>query len=184
MTKKGTLKASDHGSAELSLAPPDSVQNISEHANSSEGIPRDTYSLSADSAKTASTKADSKKTSSVQAPSTHLALVSRDNAEHYRWGDDCDGWHLVKNKQLSVIEEFMPPGAAEVRHHHERSQQFFYILTGEVLMEINGENMLVPAGRGIRIPPGTRHQVRNPSSGPVRFLVVSQPPTGGDRIDD
>jgi mannose-6-phosphate isomerase-like protein (cupin superfamily) len=179
MPKKGTLKTSDHGSAELGLAPPDSVQNISEQANSSEGIPREAYSLSTDSAKT-----DSAKTSSVQAPPAHLALVSRDNAEHYRWGDDCDGWHLVKNKQLSVIEEFMPPGAAEVRHHHERSQQFFYILTGEVLMEINGENMLIPAGRGIRIPPGTRHQVRNPSSGPVRFLVVSQPPSHGDRIDD
>src|SRR6201987_6494917 len=95
--------------------------------------------------------------------------VSRENAEHYRWGVDCDGWHLVKDQQLSVIEEFMPPGAAEVRHHHERSQQFFYILDGEVLMEINGEKMLVAAGSGIRILPGTRHQIRNPSSTPVRF---------------
>ncbi len=25
--------------------------------------------------------------------------VSRENAEHYRWGDDCDGWHLVKDAQ-------------------------------------------------------------------------------------
>ena len=110
--------------------------------------------------------------------------VSRENAEHYRWGVDCDGWHLVKDKQLSVIEEFMPPGAAEVRHHHERSQQFFYILTGEVLMEINGENLLIPAGSGVRILPGTRHQIRNPSSSPVRFLVISQPPSRGDRIDE
>jgi mannose-6-phosphate isomerase-like protein (cupin superfamily) len=110
--------------------------------------------------------------------------VSRENAEHYRWGVDCDGWHLVKDKHLSVIEEFMPPGAAEVRHHHERSQQFFYILAGEVLMEINGENLLIPAGCGVRILPGTRHQIRNPSSGPVRFLVISQPPSHGDRIDE
>jgi mannose-6-phosphate isomerase-like protein (cupin superfamily) len=110
--------------------------------------------------------------------------VSRENAEHYRWGVDCDGWHLVKDKQLSVIEEFMPPGAAEVRHYHKHSQQFFYILTGEVLMEIDGENMLIPAGSGIRILPGVRHQIRNPSSGPVRFLVVSQPASHGDRIDE
>jgi mannose-6-phosphate isomerase-like protein (cupin superfamily) len=122
---------------------------------------------------------------SVQASSSSATAssVSRDNAEHYRWGDDCDGWHLVKDTQLSVIEEFMPPGAAEIRHHHERSQQFFYILTGEVLMEINGEKMLIAAGNGVRILPGTRHQIRNPSSGPVRFLVVSQPPIHGDRVD-
>ena len=112
------------------------------------------------------------------------SAVSRDNAEHYRWGHECDGWHLVKDQNLSVIEEFMPPGSAEIRHYHERAQQFFYIVTGEVLMEINGENMLLPAGSGVRILPGTRHQVRNPSSGAVRFLVISQPPSHGDRIDD
>jgi Mannose-6-phosphate isomerase len=115
---------------------------------------------------------------------SHPAPVSRDNAEHYRWGVDCDGWHLVRDRNLSVIEEFMPPGAAEVRHYHAHSQQFFYILTGEVLMEVNGEKTLVPAGTGIRILPGTRHQIRNPSSGPVRFLVISQPPSHGDRIDE
>ena len=98
------------------------------------------------------------------------APVSRDNAEHYRWGVDCDGWHLVKDKQLSVIEEFMPPGAAEIRHHHERSQQFFYILTGEVLMEINGENMLI-AGRKRRSNPA-----RNASPDPQSVLQSSALP--------
>jgi mannose-6-phosphate isomerase-like protein (cupin superfamily) len=110
--------------------------------------------------------------------------VSRENAQHYRWGQDCDGWYLVKDKQLSVIEEFMPPGAAEIRHRHQHAQQFFYILTGEVLMEVNGETTLIRAGSGIRILPGTRHQIRNPSSDAVRFLVISQPPSHGDRIDE
>jgi mannose-6-phosphate isomerase-like protein (cupin superfamily) len=120
----------------------------------------------------------------IRATPARPASVNRENAEHYRWGVDCDGWHLVKHAQLSVIEEFMPPGAAEVRHHHERSQQFFYILTGEVLMEIDGENLLIPAGSGVRILPGTIHQIRNPSCSPVRFLVISQPPSRGDRIDE
>ena len=110
--------------------------------------------------------------------------VNRGNAEHYRWGDDCDGWHLVKDLQLSVIEEIMPAGAAEIRHHHQRAQQFFYVLVGEVLMEIEGYTTLVSAGSGIRILPGTRHQIRNPSSGPARFLVISQPPSHGDRVNE
>jgi len=110
--------------------------------------------------------------------------ISRDNAEHYRWGVDCDGWHLVSSKSLSVIEELMPPGAAEIRHHHQLAQQFFYVLDGEILMEVDGENTLVPAGSGIRILPGMRHQVRNPTPRAVRFLVISQPPSRGDRIDE
>ncbi|HKI27443.1 MAG TPA: cupin domain-containing protein [Candidatus Sulfotelmatobacter sp.] len=110
--------------------------------------------------------------------------VNRGNAEHYRWGDDCDGWHLVKDAQLSVIEELMPAGAAEIRHHHLRAQQFFYVLAGEVLMEIEGKTTLVPAGSGIRVLPGERHRIRNPSSGAARFLVISQPPSHGDRVNE
>jgi mannose-6-phosphate isomerase-like protein (cupin superfamily) len=163
--QKGSPKKSHRGSAELGLARPEPAYNISDRG--------------ADSASASSEKTGS----NVDAP-MQPGSVNRETAEHYRWGVDCDGWHLVKDKQLSVIEEFMPPGSAEVRHHHERSQQFFYILTGEVMMEINGENVLIPAGSGVRILPGTRHQIRNPSSSPVRFLVISQPPSHGDRIDE
>ena len=24
-------------------------------------------------------------------------IIDIDNAEHYNWGDNCDGWHLLKN---------------------------------------------------------------------------------------
>jgi len=107
--------------------------------------------------------------------------VSRVNAEYYRWGHDCDAWHLVKDPQLTVIEELMPPGAAEVRHYHKKAQQFFYILTGEAIMEVEGDPVLVSAGSGIRILPGVWHQIRNPSSSALRLLVISQPPSHGDK---
>jgi len=110
--------------------------------------------------------------------------VSRENAEHYRWGNDCDAWYLVNDEQLSVIEEFMPPGAAEIRHHHEKAQQFFFILSGEVMLEVEGHTTLLAAGSGLRVLAGQRHQIRNPSSGPVRFLVVSHPRSHGDRFNE
>jgi mannose-6-phosphate isomerase-like protein (cupin superfamily) len=113
-----------------------------------------------------------------------FGAISRENAEHYRWGVDCDAWYLVNEEQLSVIEEFMPPGAAEIRHYHENAQQFFYILTGEVIMEIEGETTLLGAGCGIRVLPRKRHQIRNPSSVPVRFLVISHPRSHGDRFNE
>ncbi len=121
---------------------------------------------------------------SVKASPEHAAAVNRENAEHYRWGHDCDAWYLVNDEQLSVIEEFMPPGAAEIRHHHKKAQQFFYILTGEVLMEIEGHTTLLGAGSGIRVLPGQHHHIRNPSSGPVRFLVISQPRSHSDRFNE
>src|ERR1022692_3211243 len=29
--------------------------------------------------------------------------VSRATAEHYTWGDQCDGWHLVKDERLQHV---------------------------------------------------------------------------------
>ena len=49
-----------------------------------------------------------------------VGFISTSNAEHYRWGDACDGWHLLAGEALSVIEERMPPGTAELRHRHAK----------------------------------------------------------------
>jgi mannose-6-phosphate isomerase-like protein (cupin superfamily) len=108
--------------------------------------------------------------------------VSRTTAEHYKWGDDCDGWQLVKDDRLSVIAEQMPPGTAEVRHYHVRAQQFFWILSGEAVMDVDGSEMRLSAGEGVRVHPGIPHQIRNKSSELVQFLVISEPPSHGDRV--
>ena len=110
-----------------------------------------------------------------------LSAIRKSTAEHYIWGNGCDGWHLVKNPQLSVIQERLPAGTAEVRHFHHHAQQFFYILAGKAVMEVDGRRMALIAGEGIWIPAGTSHQIRNESSDEVHFLVVSQPPSHGDR---
>jgi mannose-6-phosphate isomerase-like protein (cupin superfamily) len=103
------------------------------------------------------------------------------NAEHYSWGDACDGWHLVKTPELSVIQERMPPGTSEARHRHARSRQFFYVLRGEATFEREGEVVTLRAGEGLEVAPGAAHQLRNLSSATLEFVVVSQPPSHGDR---
>ncbi|HTW32664.1 MAG TPA: cupin domain-containing protein [Candidatus Sulfotelmatobacter sp.] len=122
---------------------------------------------------------------SAKPKSTTPAPVSRVNAEHYRWGSDCDAWHLVKDENFTVIEELIPPGAAEVFHYHKKAQQFFYILAGEAIMKVDNDKVLLQAGTGLRMMPGKRHQIRNPSSsGPLRVLVISHPPSVGDKFTD
>lgn len=106
-----------------------------------------------------------------------------ENPTHYVWGQGCDGWHLVRAEQLSVIEERMPPGTFEVSHHHRLSRQFFYVLDGTLTMVINEQATTLTEGLGIEIAPGTVHQVRNDSNLDVRFLVISQPPSHHDRVE-
>jgi len=109
------------------------------------------------------------------------SAISRTVADHYVWGDGCDGWHLVRTDGLSVIEERMPPGAAEARHLHQHARQFFYVLEGSLTIEHDGSLDILQTGDGLEVPPGVVHEVRNRSGEAVRFLVVSQPPSHGDR---
>jgi mannose-6-phosphate isomerase-like protein (cupin superfamily) len=78
----------------------------------------------------------------------------------------------------------MPPDTSEARHHHERARQFFFVLEGELMMEIEHHDFLVRQGEGIEIAPGQSHQAKNGSQTPLRIMVTSQPPSHGDRIDD
>lgn len=110
-------------------------------------------------------------------------MISKDNAEHYNWGDHCDGWHLVKRQDMSVIHEKMPPDTQEKRHYHATSRQFFFVLTGTLTMELNGEIQTLLPHNGLEIPPGAKHQARNDSDTDVEFMVISHPTTRGDRID-
>ena len=108
--------------------------------------------------------------------------ISRDNAEHYTWGENCEGWNLVRNASLSVIEEVMPPATAEQIHRHHVAQQFFYILAGEAVMEFGDKKVAMRDGQGVTVNPGVPHRILNQSNADVRFLVISQPSTkNGDR---
>ncbi|PPU76760.1 MULTISPECIES: cupin domain-containing protein [Xanthomonas] len=110
-----------------------------------------------------------------------MSVVNRASAPHYHWGGTCDGWHLLDVPDLSVIEERMPPGASETCHRHLRARQFFRVLDGEAVLELDGTAHVLRAGDGLHVPPGAAHQMRNASMADVRFLVVSSPHSHGDR---
>lgn len=110
-------------------------------------------------------------------------LVSIENAEHYVWGEVCDGWRLLQRGDMSVIQERVPAGGAEAMHYHSMARQFFYILEGEATMVFEDREVVLQKGDGIEIEPQVIHQFKNNSKGDVHFLVVSAPPTRGDRIN-
>ena len=110
-------------------------------------------------------------------------IVSTKSAEHYTWGAACDGWHLVKTAELSVIEERMPAGTSETRHSHVHARQFFYVLEGALTMEVEHHIFAVHAGEGIEVSPGQQHQAQNRSARDLRIIVTSQPPSHGNRVE-
>ncbi len=110
-------------------------------------------------------------------------MISTENAEHYIWGERCDGWHLLKRGDMSVIQERVPAGGAEVLHYHEKSRQFFYVLEGEGRMVFEDREIILQKGQGLEISPMVKHQFRNKSEADVHFLVISVPSTREDRVN-
>jgi mannose-6-phosphate isomerase-like protein (cupin superfamily) len=111
------------------------------------------------------------------------SIARTTNAEHYLWGEQCEGWRLLARSDLSVIQERVPPGAAEVRHRHQHARQFFYVLSGVATLEFDDEALSFGAGEGVHVEPGQRHRFVNRSDEHVVFLVISAPTSAGDRIE-
>lgn len=74
----------------------------------------------------------------------------------------------------SLAEATVPVGRPTERHYHRLSEEFYFILEGEGLMEINGEEHPVKSGDAILIPPGTWHQITATQT--LRFLCCCAPP--------
>jgi mannose-6-phosphate isomerase-like protein (cupin superfamily) len=110
------------------------------------------------------------------------SAISKATAEHYTWGQGCDGWYLVKNDQMTVIRERMPPGTAETLHKHAKARQFFFVLAGLAVMEHGGLVTTLTPDTGLEIPPGVPHRILNNGKTDLEILVTSLPPSHADRV--
>lgn len=111
------------------------------------------------------------------------AVTNRRTADHYTWGGACDGWRLLAGDDLIVTEERIPPGGGEVAHFHAKARQLFYVLRGELTMDISGASHVLAAGDALEIVPGATHRAYNAGAANVDFLVISAPTTAADRVN-
>lgn len=109
--------------------------------------------------------------------------ISTQNAPHFTWGQMCDGWWLKKEGNFTVISEIMPAGTSETKHYHSKTEQFFYCLTGQLLVQCDDKAYSLSENEGCHIASGVAHKVINSSNDPVSFLVISSPNSHDDRFD-
>ena len=110
-----------------------------------------------------------------------MSIASTQTGEHYVWGGNCDGWHLVASPNLSVIQERVPSGSSEVRHLHNKAEQFFFVLNGIATLEVAGIIHVLKPNEGFHVSAGVPHTLSNEHEQTLEFLVVSTPPSHGDR---
>jgi mannose-6-phosphate isomerase-like protein (cupin superfamily) len=104
---------------------------------------------------------------------TETSPVGKGSVPAVAWGEGCWGWTLADQPDLHVIEERMAPGTSELRHVHESTRQFYFVLQGTATVETGAGCVEVAAMHGVEIPPRLEHQMRNESGADLEFLVIS-----------
>lgn len=88
-------------------------------------------------------------------------------------------------RKQSLAEARLAPGKCTTPHFHPQTEEIYYILEGQGLMQIGGETRMVGPNDAIAIPPGQRHQITNAGGGILRFLCCCTPAyEAGDTVLD
>ncbi|MBB4372324.1 quercetin dioxygenase-like cupin family protein [Bradyrhizobium sp. cir1] len=87
-------------------------------------------------------------------------------------------------QQFSVWESIVPPGCGAPAHTHTREDEAFYVLSGEVLVEVEGaaDPLRLGPGAFLFAPRHRRHGYRNVGTDTARLLVFAMPGAGLDRM--
>jgi uncharacterized cupin superfamily protein len=111
---------------------------------------------------------------------TGFAIAHRDELE--RSGD----WRLVR-RSLGCrafganLVEILPGDSIPEHDETERDQELFFVVSGEPVPVIDGDEHPAPAGTVARLDPVHRRTVRNHGGerAPASVLIVSAPRTSG-----
>jgi len=86
--------------------------------------------------------------------------------------------------RFSFWEAFVPCGQGAPPHTHTNEDEAFYVLDGEIVVEVEGEARPRRAGPGSFFfgPRGRRHAFRNEGPGEAHLLIFCVPGEGLDRM--
>src|SRR6202008_4432655 len=89
-------------------------------------------------------------------------------------GEDTDG-------KYAMWEAIVPPGGGPPAHIHSREEESFFILEGEIPLQIGEQRMVVPAGTFANLPVGSLHSFKNASDKLAR-MIISVAPAGLEQM--
>ncbi len=86
-------------------------------------------------------------------------------------------------KGASCTEWSAAPGFDTGLHVHERLEETWYVLDGELEFHLGEETFTASAGATVFVPPRVAHAFANHTDAPAKFLLIMSPP-GHDRYFD
>jgi len=79
----------------------------------------------------------------------------------------------VKNQSMAKVT--IPHGSSILEHYHIKTEELYYVISGEGQMVIEGEFRTIGKGDAVVISPGQRHKVSNNGKIDLVMLVTCAP---------
>src|SRR5271163_4813790 len=83
-------------------------------------------------------------------------------------GEDTDG-------KYAMWEVIVPPGGGPPPHVHSREEEGFYILEGEITLQVGDKRLVASVGMFANMPVGTPHSFKNESDRLAKMLISVTP---------
>jgi quercetin dioxygenase-like cupin family protein len=85
------------------------------------------------------------------------------------------------NGKYALWEAIVPPGGGPPPHVHSREEEGFYILEGEITLQVGDKRLVASAGMFANMPVGAPHSFKN-ESGKLAKMLISVAPAGLERM--
>lgn len=89
-------------------------------------------------------------------------------------GDETDG-------RYAMFEAVVFPGGGSPPHIHSREEESFFVLEGEITLQVGDDRIVARAGTFANMPVGSLHSFRNDTDKLVR-MIVSVAPAGLEKM--
>lgn len=110
-------------------------------------------------------------------------LLINENDKEYRFGDSGPKY-LMRGPNVDFGIVRLKPGEGFPCHYHERIEEDFFVLTGEIEFTINGEKKyILKKGDFIHIEPKESHYLENIGSTAAKAAFVKAPYDPEDKVD-
>ena len=105
--------------------------------------------------------------------STATRFLRRDPAEVAPWAETCGQVRcLIEEKDGASVEAMQVQVHDAKLHYHERTDEVYYVISGEGTMLLDGEEISLRPGVVVYVPRGVRHKAK----GDLTVLLVCVPP--------
>ena len=109
-----------------------------------------------------------------------MEVVARDRCRAFTTEDGSEIRELLAHRNSSIrnqslAEATLRTGQSTRAHFHPKAEEIYYILQGQGLMQISGEERLVVPGDAIAIAPGAPHKISHQGSEDLIFLCCCAP---------